>query len=202
MTSIIAADRRSDDRYHANFTPLGGTMASMKLAAMCGALLLACGGNGDDAGTGFFRLTWDIQLDGQPATCADVGGSEVELIVDNDAESVTDTFACDALEGTSRELAAGDYIVTATLLDAAGADLSLPSTDGATIISGETDLGQFPFVFGDVCDASSCPTGCCTATGVCIDPQTDLACGRGGEACEDCLALGQVCNAAEGTCIE
>jgi hypothetical protein len=43
------------------------------------------------------------------------------------------------------------------------------------------------------CDPTSCPTGCCDATGTCVRGNTSRACGRGGERCVDCLSTGLAC---------
>ncbi|MBL8922127.1 MAG: hypothetical protein JNJ54_24975 [Myxococcaceae bacterium] len=47
------------------------------------------------------------------------------------------------------------------------------------------------------CSASTCSTGCCSATGVCETGSSSAACGRQGAACTSC-SLGTVCNS--GTC--
>lgn len=47
------------------------------------------------------------------------------------------------------------------------------------------------------CDATTCPTGCCSSAGVCIQPATDVACGTGGATCKACAAT-ETCKA--GTC--
>lgn len=41
------------------------------------------------------------------------------------------------------------------------------------------------------CDATTCPTGCCSATGDCLPGTTEGACGSGGQACKTCD--GQTC---------
>ena len=43
-----------------------------------------------------------------------------------------------------------------------------------------------------VCDAASCPFGCCDANGRCAAGNTSQSCGSGGNACAAC-AMGQVC---------
>lgn len=47
---------------------------------------------------------------------------------------------------------------------------------------------------GCVCDAVSCPNGCCDANGVCQPGTSTMACGSGGEACVPCA------NCSNGTC--
>ena len=44
------------------------------------------------------------------------------------------------------------------------------------------------------CDASNCANGCCSSAGVCIEPTTTAACGKGGAACKPCAAT-EVCTA-------
>ena len=52
------------------------------------------------------------------------------------------------------------------------------------------DLGD-----AGVCNAQSCPTGCCDyATGQCRQGITGTACGRSGADCQDCVLRGQICS--------
>lgn len=55
-----------------------------------------------------------------------------------------------------------------------------------------------------VCDASSCPTGCCsvdgTGTPVCLSGTEATACGRSGGACTDCEAQGRACDLSLRSC--
>lgn len=55
-----------------------------------------------------------------------------------------------------------------------------------------------------VCDASSCPTGCCsvddTGATVCLSGTEATACGRGGGACTDCEAQGRACDQSVRSC--
>jgi hypothetical protein len=44
------------------------------------------------------------------------------------------------------------------------------------------------------CDPSSCGGGCCDVRGVCQTAEPDDACGVGGTACQDCLAVGATCS--------
>lgn len=44
------------------------------------------------------------------------------------------------------------------------------------------------------CNATTCPTGCCTSAGSCINPPTDSACGMNGSTCKACES-DELCNA-------
>jgi hypothetical protein len=46
------------------------------------------------------------------------------------------------------------------------------------------------------CSALTCPSGCCSASGVCQDGRTDTACGSMGQACSNCETSGQHCSGA------
>jgi hypothetical protein len=37
-----------------------------------------------------------------------------------------------------------------------------------------------------ICDATSCPNGCCTAGGTCAAGTSETQCGGGGAACQSC----------------
>ncbi len=45
-----------------------------------------------------------------------------------------------------------------------------------------------------VCNATTCPTGCCDALGECQLGQTGLVCGTTGVNCQNCLASDQICS--------
>jgi hypothetical protein len=49
------------------------------------------------------------------------------------------------------------------------------------------------------CSSTTCPNGCCDASGVCHDGRADGACGTGGQACSNCAQAGQAC-APSGFC--
>jgi len=44
------------------------------------------------------------------------------------------------------------------------------------------------------CSPTTCPTGCCDATGRCVGGTQDVACGTGGAACASCVSAGQICH--------
>lgn len=66
----------------------------------------------------------------------------------------------------------------------------------------ECEPGQRCFNQRCVCDAASCPNGCCDANGLCHDnpTQTDQFCGRGGSACQTCGTAGGCVNGECQTC--
>lgn len=45
----------------------------------------------------------------------------------------------------------------------------------------------------EVCDAQSCPWGCCDGSGACGDGTQDLQCGTAGADCADCNTTGRIC---------
>jgi hypothetical protein len=53
-----------------------------------------------------------------------------------------------------------------------------------------------------VCDAASCPNGCCTAAGACeaYASESNTSCGAAGASCAAC-ASGQECNKSNGQCV-
>ncbi|HAA56830.1 MAG TPA: hypothetical protein DCE42_18835 [Myxococcales bacterium] len=50
-----------------------------------------------------------------------------------------------------------------------------------------------------VCDATSCPTGCCNASGNCVAAATNSQCGANGVACVNC-GQGRVCSGGKCVC--
>jgi hypothetical protein len=51
------------------------------------------------------------------------------------------------------------------------------------------------------CNAATCPTGCCDATGLCQTGASLTQCGAGGEACQNCQARGfTVCDPTQHAC--
>jgi hypothetical protein len=48
-----------------------------------------------------------------------------------------------------------------------------------------------------VCDATSCPNGCCDASGVCQPGNTNAVCGTGGVTCFACSPAGNNCESGE-----
>ena len=164
--------------------------------------VLGCAGDGTNASEGKFSFAWELTDNGQTIDCA-AAGVETIQIVTNNGVATTEMFLCDDDRATTGPRDVGDYTIVVNALD--GADgLVATSSDQGEILGGQTtDLGVFPLEIAEqVCDSSTCPTGCCDENGACVDPQTDMACGRSGVACVDCSGLGQVCNATEGLCID
>lgn len=48
------------------------------------------------------------------------------------------------------------------------------------------------------CDFRGCSNGCCLDNGLCVNGDDDSACGGAGQLCQDCSAVGQVCEASAG----
>lgn len=175
----------------------------MKLAVVCLAgLIAACAGEGGNVREGRFSFAWQLEDNGTPVDCATAGVAKVRIVTDNGVVT-TEEFVCSDGQATTAVRDAGTYTVTVSAVDLADVAVAT-STDTGTIVGGQiTELDVFPLeLSAEVCDASSCPTGCCDDTGTCVDPQADTACGIGGVACVDCANLGQVCNTTEGTCID
>lgn len=175
-------------------------IAHMKLALAC-VLLVACGGGGTNEGA--FLFSWVITDNGQPVDCTAGGISTILIVTDDGTQLTTEQFLCVDDEATTGPRAPGTYTIDVSALDDQDGVVAT-STDQATALAGEiVDVGVFPLeIAAEVCDSSTCPTGCCDDTGVCVDPQSDAACGRSGVSCTDCTGLGQVCNTTEGLCID
>ena len=95
------------------------------------ALGAACGGDDDpppdanltpdaNAPRGTLSISWTITDGGNPASCADVGASQVviEFIRVGEGAGAPDSFNCTAGEGTTIETAVGTYDVDVDLVDA------------------------------------------------------------------------------------
>jgi hypothetical protein len=174
-------------------------MKGMKLACV---LLVACGGGESDSPRpGAFTLGWSITLDSAPALCEDVGGITVAVTTSGPTEDVIE-FPCLDSDGATALHEPGTYEIVVELRDGANGSLFAFAPVEGEIVDGPADLGDFVFALGSTCDASTCATGCCDSLGDCIDPQTDMACGRGGATCSNCTSLAQVCNPVEGMCID
>lgn len=108
---------------------------------------------------GVFAITWDIEEGGAPATCEQVGGDIVSLLltVANSTEADDFIFSCDAGQGVSDPLPLTDYVGVISLLDDGGtptdpADDELLGDSIERNVSLEygnqfNSLGIFSFVF-------------------------------------------------------
>jgi len=124
----------------------------------------------------------------------------VQVVTDNGV-TTTETYFCTDGEALSGPREPGTYTVRVNALDAADAVVVRSSDQGSILAGQTTDLGVFPLETDpDVCDSSTCPTGCCDAAGSCVDPITDAQCGLGGTTCSNCEAAGLVCNQTDGIC--
>ncbi len=75
-----------------------------------------------------------------------------------------------------------------------------PPTDNACGTAGASCINCV-FLYGDVCynnacapcDATTCPTGCCSADGACQVGTDNDRCGTGGVQCQNCASNGLLC---------
>ncbi len=98
-------------------------------------------------------------------------------------------------------LVCADGCSRSDIVDYAGAGDGGPFTDGTALFDSPAD-GAHPTEGGPAgCNATSCPSGCCDPSGVCLPGAALSACGAAGEACVDCQAQGfQLCNAMLHAC--
>ncbi|MBA2541907.1 MAG: hypothetical protein H0V17_19840 [Deltaproteobacteria bacterium] len=169
--------------------------------------LVACGGGPSvltDApvgppGSGTLDFSWEVRVDGFPATCADVGASNVEIATDGPGGPSVRQFPCTTEgNGSSQALSPGNHIVVLSLVNSVDSSVLTLPAQTTTVNAGTNQLGLFVFDFGNVCDASSCNGGCCSASG-CV-AQSDSQCGLGGVPCDDCAAVGLFCDTINGFC--
>jgi len=75
-------------------------------------------------------------------------------------------------------------------------------SDGGPIREGGPDVVRDgPGPDSAACNATTCPTGCCDATGVCRAGATITQCGALGESCQNCTAEGfQLCDPTRHAC--
>jgi hypothetical protein len=175
--------------------------------------LIGCGGGpsippGTDGsvpgGVGTLQFSWEVRVDGFPATCAEVGAQSVEIASDfSGGGSDVRQFPCQTTgNGASNPLQPGLHTFVVSLINAANMSiLTLPPQSANVTNTGPTQLGLFIFDFGNVCDASSCSDGCCAPNG-CVFAQSDTACGTGGVPCDNCAAIGLTCDVLNGFCTE
>ena len=115
-------------------------MTRFHFAALCTLLALgagaACGGDDDpaaDANTtpdarpprGTMSLSWTVTEGGNPATCPDVGASQVviEFVRQGEGAGNADSFNCTAGSAMTIEIGVGTYDVDVDLVDASLASL-------------------------------------------------------------------------------
>lgn len=170
--------------------------------ALAFALLIGCAGDGTNSLEGQFTFGWTLSDNSLLVTCEEGGVETIAIVTDDSGQLTTESFVCTDGSATTGPRAPATYFVTITALDATETVLAT-SSDQGTIVGGQTtDLDTFNLILDEdeVCDAASCPSGCCEGN-TCIT-QTDAACGIGGLTCVNCANLGQVCNTTDGICIE
>lgn len=165
-------------------------------------MFAACAGDGDNANEGRFSLAWQVTDNGAVIECASAGIETIDVVTDNGVVT-TETFFCTDEMAITGPRDIGPYTITVRGLDDIDNVVAQASDQGSVVGASTVDLGVFPLEIAlEVCDASSCATGCCDDQGACIDPQSDLACGRGGATCVDCTAIAQGCNTTDGVCVK
>lgn len=195
-------------------------------------IVLALAACGDDTGPpdarridaeppgGTVSLTWSIEdTDGNAVTCAEVGATSVSvtLVPTETPFGVTDVIECGMLEGTSREVLAGRYNVSVSLVGVTAEPVLFPNVQ---VESGQdTVLGaagfevvveggfEFRIVAGGSgncaggADISSVSIVLTDAASTCVPVTFDIAAGGGGGTAgtytTDCTTP-----AAYPTCIE
>lgn len=92
---------------------------------------------------------WAITQGGVPATCADVGASQLSIFTtDKDGGQVDDLFDCVELYGRTGPLMHGQYTVVVSLIDMNGNTVAQEPAFQATVAADTgTDLGGFSFDF-------------------------------------------------------
>lgn len=96
---------------------------------------------------GVFAITWDITDAGAPATCEDVGGDIVSLLltVANSTEADDFIFSCEAGQGVSDPMPLTDYVGVVSLLD----DNGTPDDPGDDDLLGDSIERNLSLTFGN-----------------------------------------------------
>lgn len=93
-----------------------------------------------------YPLTWTIQKAGNPATCADVGATTVDVVLEQGSDSFSSTLTfpknCEPTSAMSPPLQPGTYALSAQLL-ASGVQLANWSTATPLIVTAE-NAPEFP----------------------------------------------------------
>lgn len=96
-----------------------------------------------------FFVTWEIESTTfGPLSCAQANAPEVDLDIVNvdTGERFVDSFACEALQGTSGPVGEGRFDVLVNLVDPTGAVLSQTDLGVSTVATaGTIDLGHVIF---------------------------------------------------------
>ena len=120
------------------------------LLALASAACDNCGPNVTARGAA--SVTWQITVNGQPATCARVGAASVSLLLHSrtSADS-TFAFSCTDTQGTTPLVTAGAYEATLTLRAADGATLAIAPTQATVTIAADqvTRLAPVAFTLGE-----------------------------------------------------
>lgn len=95
--------------------------------------------------TGTAELTWGITLDGDPATCADVGGENVTITVLEDGSSLS--VPCDQGALSWSEVPAGGYTLAFDLVDSSD-EVFATEEAAVTVVAGESTSASVTFELG------------------------------------------------------
>ncbi|HEY8090619.1 MAG TPA: hypothetical protein VIF09_22310, partial [Polyangiaceae bacterium] len=80
-------------------------------------------------------------------------------------------------------------------------DYLLTGDGGGVVPEAGHDADAHPPSEAAACNATTCPGGCCDATGTCQQGTSTSACGTLGEACANCTAEGfQICDSTRHAC--
>jgi hypothetical protein len=106
----------------------------------------------EPAGEGRFAASWVVTVNGQDATCEDVGATIVEIVSEGPqgaAQQYIDRYDCTAMGATTDPLPTGTYVVSVRLLDEAGTTLNRVPVGGTLPLAvGQTvNIGDFEFQF-------------------------------------------------------
>jgi len=98
---------------------------------------------------GTLELSWIVRLDGEPAVCHQLGGSDVVVIAtwDETMESFEASFPCDSGDGQIDDLPEGPYHVAIKLMSGTSVLRELPPIGTSIEKEATTDLGTFTFDF-------------------------------------------------------
>jgi hypothetical protein len=109
----------------------------------------ASGGGPLPGGKGRFTATWAVSINGNAASCGDVGAQTFEIVAQAGGAQKTFDFACTAGTATTELLDAGTYVVNVRLLDGTGAMLNdVPVGATVPLAANETkNIGDFEFAF-------------------------------------------------------
>lgn len=146
-------------------------------------------------------FSWRLESGGFPASCGQVGATQIEIISTGPSGERVSRFPCVTMgNGTTEPLAPGSYSNLMSLLDSSASSIQTLPSKNATVQEGnDVQMGQVVFAIGASCDPSNCG-GCCNGN-TCVNVQSDTQCGLGGLPCDNCASFGSFCDPANGVCL-